>query len=269
MFPANKNYTLPSGEIWFARFDEGTRVSSEGRRYLGNTPEFSITSSSDSLDHFDADGPSRVKDDSALLELTRTGALVTDHVSPENLALLFGGVAEVIEQTAITDATQTVNNVYRSRMYQIGKTPANPTGVRGLSTVTVATAGGSSTPLVANVDYRVDMQTGTLVILPGSTVITADGTTNITITYAGSATQYHQVRSGSAGQVEGELFYKAMQNKGAKFDYLFPYVVLRPDGDFNLKTDGEWQQIPFAIEILKLDDSTESVYTSGRPGIYV
>lgn len=266
MFPDNKNYTLGRGRIYFGRFLPGTRtVDSGGLRYVGNTPEFNLSSDSDQLDHYDADGPTRVKDDSALLELNRSGTLITDHISPDNLALLFGGVATVVEQAAITDGEATLEGVRRGHRYQIGRTAQNPAGVRGVE-ITAVTAGAA--PLVEGVDYRFDGETGGFYILPGSTVVDEDGTVDVEITYSAPAVSYHQVTSGDNAQIEGELFYEATNSKGARFDYLMPYVTLRPEGDFALKGD-EWQQIPFAIEVLKLNDSTEAIYTNGRPGVYV
>jgi len=268
MFPENKNYTLGKGKVYFGRFADGTRsVEKGGLRYLGNTPEFNLATDSEDLPHYDADNGVRIKDDSVTLEVNRTGSLITDHISPDNIALWFGGTTELVEQAILTDVVETIEGAHKGMRYQIGKSPTSPNGVRGITVASVTDDAGTPVPLVPNVDYQIDAETGGLRLLAGGTVV-VDGTTNVVVTYSGAATSYHRVSSGGNSQVEGELFFEATNPKGAKFDYLFPYCQLRPDGDFALKGD-EWQQISFSFEALKLDDQTESVYTNGRPGVFV
>jgi hypothetical protein len=269
-FPDNKNYTLPSGEVYFGRFAEGTRVvEAGGDKYLGNTPELTLTADSDTLDHYDADAASRYKDDSVTLEQNRTGTLTCDHISPELLAWMFGGVASVTDQLVLTGVDETITAAKKGVRYQIGRTLANPGGVQGLTSLTAETDAGTPVPLVINVDYRVDLETGGIIFLPASTVVVDAGTTNVVLTYSATATEYHTVVSGENSMVEGRLVYIARQNKGAKFNYTMPYVTLRPDGDFALKSSDEWQVASFALEVLKLDDQTAQVYINGRPGAFI
>lgn len=263
-FP-DKNYVLGKGKVYFGRFAEGTRVvAAGGQRYLGNTPEFNISQDSDQLDHYDDDNGIRIKDDSVQLELNRTGSFITDHISPENVAMWFSGSASVVSQAVLTDIEETFDDVTRNTRIQIGRTAANPSGVRGLTTVTAVSG---ATPLVEGTDFRVDKDTGAIFILPGSTVIVADGSMPVTITYSAAAVEYNRVISGNT-TVEGEIFFEATNPKGVRVDYLLPYVQLRADGDYALKGD-EWQQLSFNYEALKLDDDTEVVYTNGRAGIGV
>lgn len=269
-FPDNKNYTLPSGEVYFGRFAEGTRVvEAGGDKYLGNTPSLTLTADTDTLDHFDADAATRYKDDSVTLELNRTGTLECDHINPELLAWMFGGIATVTSQAIMTDVEETISAAKKGVRYQVGRTLANPAGVQGLSALTAETDAATPVPLVLHVDYRVDLETGGIVFLPASTVVVDAGTTNVVLTYSAAASEYHTVISGANAMVEGRLVYIARQNKGAKFNYTMPYVTLRPDGDFNLKSSDEWQVASFALEVLKLDDQTAQVYINGRPGAFV
>lgn len=264
-FPSNKNYTLPAGEVYFGRFAPGTRaVVDDSDVYLGNTPELTLAADSDTLDHYDADGASRYKDDSVVLEANRTGTLTVDHISPMILALLFGGENVVTTQAEVTDAEQVIPAAKRGRRYQVGRTAANPAGVRGLTSATLA---AGDTDLVINQDYTIDMATGGVVFLPGSTVVTDE--VDVTVTYSAASTTYHTVVSGDNIQAEGRLTYIARQTKGAKFDYVMPYVTLRPDGDFALKGNDEWQAASFALEVLKLDDQTAQVYINGRAGAFI
>lgn len=269
-FPTNKNYTLPSGEVYFGRFAEGTRAPEDDADvYLGNTPELTLTADSDTLDHYDADAATRYKDDSVILEATRSGTLTCDHISPMILGMLFGAQNVITEQLVATDVEQTITAAKKGKRYQVGRTLANPAGIRGLTSLTAETDGGTPVALVANVDYTIDLATGGIVFLPGSTVVDDDGTTNVVLTYSAAASEYHTIISGDAVQVEGRLTYIARQNKGAKFDYVMPYVTLRPDGDFALKGNEEWQVASFALEVLKLDDQTAQVYINGRAGAFI
>lgn len=263
-FPQNKNYTLPAGKVYFGPYVPGTRnVAEDGDIYLGNTPELTLAADSDTLDHYDADGAARYKDDSVVLEANRTGTLTCDHISPLILSMMFGGQHVTTTQAAIANGTQTIANAKRGVRYQIGRTAANPAGVRALETLTAEISAGG-TPLVLNTDYVVDMETGGIEFLPGSTLVTDTPAVSVDITYTTDEQQFYTVISGDNVMVEGRLTYIAKQNKGIKFDYVMPYVTLRPDGDFALKGNEEWQVASFALEVLKRDDQTAQVYINGR-----
>ena len=260
-FP-NKNYTLGSGEVWFGQFAPATTVVAGGMEYIGNTPSFNINTDSESLDHFDADHGLRQKDDTVLLELNRAGSFTCDHMSPRNIARWLLGTASIVSQGILTSVVQLVEGVTPGRRIQIGESGANPFGVRGLSTVLVENA-TTTTALVANVDYTVDLVTGGLIILESSILFT-DGD-DVEITYSGSAQTYNEIKSGASAQLEGRMMFKSFNGKGLKFDYLWPYVTLKPDGDFELKGE-DWQALGFTFEALKLNETTEVVYVRGRPG---
>lgn len=265
-FP-DKNYTLGSGELYFRPYAEGTNAPAPGsvQEYFGNTPTLSTTAERETLDHFDADHGVRTKDDAVTLQLNRTGSFTTDHISPQNLAKWFLGRASIVTQVAATAQTETFPGVLRrAGRLQLGLTPSNPSGVRGVTNVTVAVAGAGGATLVANVDYTVDGATGAISILPGGTVLDPVDAEDITVTYDVQAASYNRVVSGST-EVTGELFFKAINGKGLNQDYYWPKVTLSADGDFELKGE-DWQAIPFAFEALKRDDNTEVVYINGRPG---
>lgn len=264
-----KNYTLGRGELYFGAFKPNSRTP-DGQVYIGNTTEIQLTTEVENLDHYDSDHGVRVKDDSVLLEKNTTGSFTTDHISPDNLARLFLGTAGVVTQASATAQVASIAAVKKGRRYQLGVTANRPWGVRGITNVSVAAtpAGGASVPLVVGVDYNVDPETGGILFLTSGLVLTNDADDTAVVTFDTQATSYNQVVSGSAGSLEGELFYKSFNPKGDKIDYLFPFVQLKPSGDFSLKGD-EWQQITFEFEALKKDDTVETVYANGRPGIYV
>lgn len=267
-FP-DKNPTLGSGELYFAPFAANTRVPASGQEYFGNTTEINLTTESETLDHFDTDHGTRSKDDSVLLEKNLSGTFVTDHISPANLGKWFTGPNTVVTQASATATAETFTAVRKGGRYQIGRTTNNPSGLRGLANLeAVKVDTPTNVPLVVGTDITFDPDTGGYTLLVGGSVVAADGSDDVIVTYDTTATSYNRIVSGSDANLEGEMFYKSFNAKGAKFDYYFPYVQLAPDGDFALKGD-DWQAISFTFQALKRDNSTEAVYTNGRPGVAV
>lgn len=252
-FP-EKNYTLGRGRLYFDKFLTGTKTKT-GQRYLGNTPEINMTSDSETLDHFDSDAGIRVKDASVLLSLNRTGSFITDHINPANLALFFLGDESVVSQAAVTAVADSYVSVVLGQRYQIGVTAGTPAGVRNVTTFTI-------TGKTVNVDYTLDAATGGVVFLATGTIVAGS---TVAATYSTTLTSYNRVVTAASSQVYGALLYIANNPVGENFDYYWPYVAIKPDGDFALKGD-EWQQVGFGFEALKLDDATEVLYINGRPG---
>lgn len=257
----NKNYTLGKGRVFFDAFVQGT-LSVQGERYFGDTMEFNVTSESESLEHFDNDAGIRVKDASVLLELSRTGNLITENISPENLALFFLGEAGVLAQAAAAGQSSTVAAAKQGYYYQIGVSVSRPEGVRSVTTVVVKNTITPATVYVLNTDYTVDLELARIQIVEGGGI--ADGT-GITIDYAVEAKDLVRVVTAADAEIKGALRYISTNPQGEKFDYFFPYVSLQPNGDFALKSGEEWQQIGFQFEVLKKDDNTEAMYINGRP----
>jgi len=254
--PDGKNYALGRGKLFFAMFAAGTLAVADGQRYFGNTPEFSTTSESEELEHFDSDNGVNIKDDSVTLSNTRSGSFTTDNINLDNVAMFYLGTKSVLTQTALT--AQTYNAVAKlGRYYQIGKTDANPVGVRKLATITV-TAGG--TAVLAPNNFEVDMDLGR-VYIEADAVGIEDGDA-LVFTY--STTAYTQERMiSSSNEIVGELYFECTNPKGQLIDYFWPYVKISPNGDFNLKSGDDWQVIPFNVEFLK-KDGMETVYATTR-----
>lgn len=246
-----KSYTLGKGEVYF---DQGN-----GERYLGNTPEFNISIESENLDHFDSDHGIRTKDDSVVLEITRSASLVTDNMSAENVALFFLGDISVFTQVAtpVVGGALTTNAT-PGYFYQIGKTTANPQGVRGVTAVLVKKG---ATTLVLNTDYTLDATLGRIKLIePGITVIKGD---TLTVDYTPVANTRDRITSNNATSLSGSLRFIAFNPRGKNRDFYIPSVILRPTGDFALKGD-DWQQAGFSVEIGELAGQA-AIYIDGRP----
>lgn len=265
MFP-EKNYVLGSGELWFAPYTPGTRTPAGGQEYFGNTTEINLNVESETLDHFDTDHGIRQKDDAVLLEKNMSGSFITDHISPANIAKWFTGESSIVTQVSALAQTFSVTGVKKGQRYQLGVSPSNPSGIRGIANYSAVKEDSPDVALVANVDIKWDPDTGGFIILPASTIV-EDGD-DVTVTYDVSATTYNRAISGTNNVLEGELFYRSFNGKGLQGDFFFAYVQLAPDGDYALKGD-DWQQLGFTFQALQRDLESATVYWNGRPGIGV
>lgn len=253
----NRNYTLGRGRLNFGQYKPGTQIP-RGERYMGNSPEISYSSASETLDHYSSDGGVRVKDGSVILQQDYTGSFSLDDINMANLALFFLGNAQTLTVVESTVTGEAHTDVEVGFTYQLGTSAANPSGVRMVDTVTVAKDGGGEA-LVAGTDYVVDLTLGRITILEGGGITNGD---DLTVGYTVGASTRDQVIS--KGQtIEGSLRYIANNPAGANIDYFMPYVKISPNGDFTLKGD-DWQTVPFTIEILKKGD-LEAIYMDGRP----
>lgn len=118
--------------------------------------------------------------------------------------------------------------------------------------------GGATGPIAALNNWEVDLSSGRLHVL-NTAVDISDGDT-LTITYDTAAQSVYQVVAQGLS-IYGALRFIATNPVGKKVNYFFPYVKLTPDGDFSLKGD-DWQTLQFTIDILKLNDTTERIYTT-------
>lgn len=262
MASIDNNYTLGRGEIYFARRDPITKLLG-GERYLGNTPEFNLTFESENLEHFSSDRGIREKDRSVILQITRSGSLITDNVNPQNVALFFFGTTEAltVAQTSVTG--EAINNVEVGMFYQLGATVANPSGARkviypGAAGTTFAMTKSGGGALVAGTDFLLEADLGRIEILPDGTIVDGD---DLLVNFTVAASNRTRIISGSS-PVEGALRFIAYNPTGENIDYYLPSVALSPNGDYALKSD-EWQQIPFNVEVLKPDNG-EALYADSR-----
>ncbi len=253
-----QNYTLGRGKVHFARFKAGTQIP-DGFFYIGNTPEFSLTIESETLDHFSSDEGIREKDASVPLEVNRSGSMPTDNIDPKNVALFFFGADSKVTQAVVAAAPFLIEDIKAGHSYKLGSTPSNPAGHFGINTTGLTVVQGV-TPLVSGTDYTIDLDGGIISFLEGST-IAVDGV-DITVTYAIRASTRSRVISGSE-PVEGAMIYRTRNPKGDDVVFFMPYVKITPNGDYALKGD-EWQTIPLSLEILK-PATGEAIYRDGTP----
>lgn len=252
MAGAGKEYVLGRGKVYFDAFTAGT-TNGTGERYFGNTPEFSYTVESESLDHYDADEGINVLDEKVQTRVDLTGQLVTDNVSIDNLSLfLQAGSSTSIVVASASNVTQNVT-AKKGVFFQIGASASLPQGARNITVVSVTKSGS---PVTATGNYTVDAVNGRLYIEPTSGAI-ADGDA-LVVTYNVAAGTRNVVIS-KDNQLRGALRFISANAVGNQMNYFFPYVLLTPNGDYALKGE-DWQQMGFSFTALKRDASTERVY---------
>lgn len=257
--PNGKNYSLGRGKLFFAPFAPGTMTAVGGQRYFGNTPDFSTSSDSEELEHFDSDNGVNIKDDSVTLSNTRTGSFTTDNISIENVAMFYLGSAASFTQMAATAQT-TVVKATLGRYYQLGVTEANPVGARHVTNVVVTKGTGPGTPVTLTNNFELDLALGRVYIETDAPDVLADD--DLTFTFDQEAYTQKRIIS-SSDEIVGELFFEATNPKGTLLDHFWPYVKISPNGDFALKSGDDWMSIPFNVEFLK-KDGRESVYVTDR-----
>lgn len=257
-----EDYVYGAGKLYFAPYKTGT-TTPEGFRYLGNSPSLSLTFESEKLDHYNSDSKSRQKDKSVTTQVNRTMTFTLDEITPENVGLFFMTESDptMVTSAGATIADEAINDVKPDRLYQLGATNTNPTGNKLISgsTAPVVTNDATPTPTtyVAGTDYVIDALRGHLRILATGSIAAG---TNLKVSYTTLASTRSRVVSGGEAR-EGALLYVTDNATGQNAEYLFPDVLLSPDGDLEMKGDS-WQEIGMTGEILVKGD-LNAIYRDG------
>lgn len=237
------NQTLGRGKIFMKKQSES------GYRYLGNTPAFSVTVTTESLKHFNSDTGVKTQDKEVPISTEYAGALTTDNVNHENLAMMLLGSAATVSVSSTTGATKTFANVKQGYLYDLGN--------RKVSNVVVKVSAATK---VVDTDYTLDAERGHLTIIEGGGI--ADDA-SVDVTFDVAAHSYD--KSVSAGNaVEGTILFRADNPEGDDIDYVIPDAKLTPNGEFQIKAE-EWQQLPFNISISVPDDGSPAISANGQP----
>lgn len=127
---------IPGGKIYFDLFDANKNKT--GERYLGLTPGFTLSIASDKIESYSAETGLQQLDDQTLVKITRSGKVTVRQISMENLGMFLAGTPSIPAQASGSVSNEAAN-VLADRFYQLGATTQNPSGVRSVSSVTVAT----------------------------------------------------------------------------------------------------------------------------------
>lgn len=267
----DQNYVVGRGRLFFDKFVDGCNNSEHGEMYFGNTPELSLSSDTETLDHYSSDYGMREKDLTVMLEHSRSGSFTTDHISADNLALFFLGDKTHVTQTQVTGNKEVFENVALGRHYQLGTTDILPMGVRNIENLVVYVADGDTTinlgdgdvstidgvtkvNFAGQIDY--DLELGRIYIEPTATEI--KNGQQLVVQYDIEA-QAREIIIARNRMIYGSLRFLSANPVGSAKDFYWPKVMLQPDGDYALKGD-DWQQIGFTFSVLRKNRKVEQVY---------
>lgn len=251
-------YTLGKGKLYFDPYATGT-TNTTGERYLGNCPSIEVSVESETLEHFSSEAGIQEKDEEVLLKVVRNCSITCDNMIDDNVEMFVIGAISTVSQTntPVVDEAMTVK---QDRYYNLGTTTGNPSGVKGVSAVSVTGSGGTPTYTLTT-DYTVDAAMGRIYIVSGGGI--ADDTA-IEVDYTPNTNSRTRIATASLSSVEGALRFVADNPKGTNRDIFAPKVQLKPTGSFQLIGE-EWMSLGFGIEFLKKDTNTEALYIDGRP----
>ena len=92
----------------------------------------------------------------------------------------------------------------------------------------------------------VDLATGMVEILSSGAI---PNNTPLRANYTRSVGTRAQVLSGN-NSIEGALKFIAANPKGTNRDMYIPWARITANGDFAIKAESDWQNLPFNIEIM-------------------
>lgn len=130
-----ENYVFGRGIIYVAVIDALGRPL--GERDLGNTPGFTISVTTNRFKHVSARSGQAKTDLDIPISTELSGKIDIEDMSADNQALFIAGSVSTLTQAATPVTNERIYNAQSSREYQLGTTAGNPTGVRGVSSVTV------------------------------------------------------------------------------------------------------------------------------------
>lgn len=256
-----QNITVPGGEIWFDEVDDTGAL--QGERYFGYTPGCTLKVTSSTVEHANTESGPEVVDFSFVQKIERVGELTTDAMTDENVRLFFLGTASTITQAA-GSVTDEVHEVRAGLTYQLGVDGSHPTGVRGVSAVTVTNNAGTTT-YATPADYTLDLARARISIVAGGAIATAaaGGKTTIKVDYTRSSNSRQQIATSAKTKITGAMRVIAKNAAGINRDFYCPSVTLAPDSDYVLKAaGGKFNEIKFKLTVLQPDVGS-AIYIDG------
>lgn len=253
----SKNIVLGAGYLYFDEEDANGNLT--GEQYMAETPGFSLSVSTEKTEVDSSDSPVAETLVSLVKKVTRAGSLSTRNMDDDTYARFVQADKETVTQTATPVVAEPLT-VKQGRYYQLGAGTGNPTGVRAVSSVSVAGSGG--TPSYAlTTDYIVNADEGRIYIVPGGNI--ADDTA-IEVDYTPAANSRTRVVSNGDGAKRGALLFVGDNTQGENRRVYIPLLELAANGDLAFKSRDNAMEAAFDLNILTRT-GYEQVYIDGVP----
>lgn len=250
------NKVLGAGKLYIDLEDaNGNLTGSE--RYLAETPELTMTITPERLEDYSSDGPVAEKDLDIATKISRELKFSTKDITDENIGLFIIGSVATLNQSATPVVDEAVGVAKQGEWMQLGKS-VNPSGVRGMSSVTVKDDGVTAS---LTTGYLLDAAKGRIYIVPGGGI--ANGSV-ITASFTPTANSRKQITSDQLGAKFCALRFIAENTAGTNKDWYFPRVALNPDGEAGLKSRDNVMQLSFSAPV-NTRSGFAQVYIDGVP----
>lgn len=267
------NTVIGAGECFIGVL--GENESSEGERYLGDTPSGVLRIETEETTVVAGDGPVPRTLARVVSNITRSFEVSLQDISLDNLALfVLGDDGEhTIAATPVTQANGEMK-VKTGHWYQLGGSIDKHAGgeVKVTScSVHSATSGGTQyTPstlhegrVTAVGDYTLDEDAGRLYIEPGKRI--SDGDT-ICVAYTPVQQTLKTVVASARKQIKAAFRYVEDAAQGRGNNYYAPVALIRPGGDMALKDRTAAQSLTLNIEVLQpADGALAPLYINRQP----
>jgi len=237
--PNVSNYSLGKGILYLDRLDSSGNHT--GELDLGNAPAFTITMTSNTIDHYESRSGIKEKDRQAEIEIGASVSFTLDEMNKDNLALAFRasepsttsqGSGSVAAESATAKLDKWIDLDYRN-----------------ISNVVI----GAYTE---DTDYEVDFATGRIKCLSTGS-ITADEALTVAYDYSSETWDIINAISNS-GPIEAYLRFVGNPEVGPSYEIEIWKVLVKMSGDAPFITD-DWATIQFTGEIQK-DTANHSSY---------
>jgi len=246
--PNTQDYVLGRGILYFSSNDPVTGKPLAWRD-LGNAPEVSISTETETLDHFTSRAGLRQLDKSVTLSVGMKVTFSLDEMNDQNLAMGVLGnissftnaaIAGFVEYPMVLGANMTLG-----RWYDI----VNSSGARAydVETANVTFKNDSTTQtLVEGTDYTLDLVNGRVFLRTTATLISNNVAMRCVLTADAGAKVVQEVRGLLNSGVVGALKFieKNPANSDKSREWTFHQVTLKPSGDLSLIGD-DWSQVTF------------------------
>jgi len=240
--PSPLEYNLGGGKVFLAELESTGKP--KNFRKVGNTPEFTVTVTTESYEHQSTQDGAPAQDASVIISSGGSVGFSLENMSAENLAIFLLGEASSYTNPGIAGFTDSQivedGSIVKLGYYQVADASGNAVfGITSVNAILVKTTNAAPVSLVKDTDYSVDALSGMIRILDTAAIDTAiSGTEGLTCTLTadGAATTVDLVTMLETIEQDFALRFEGINaldsNKRTFWD--FHKISLAANGDANL-----------------------------------